>query len=717
MSASLRLATSPTGFLEGPANIPKSAPTSRSPAKATRRSVTSMKGLLPLTLSPSPALSLSNQMGGKALDPGVDGYFPELLAQDLELSKVIFEARSMTAGSPIRSSSASSMDDCMDRPTSTMSSYRSSCLSPYPSAYARVQTLGAIQERNSMVSFLDHQEDAKSGHAASDSCSATETDASSIYDAAPPSFMTRHRPSVDLKSASSDPMKRSLLPLSKLSLLLPSESSRGGSSWIEADSDAEDEDASIYGAALHLSPRPPTPPEFEVGIDSRPASGNMHKLLHRKSHSATAAAGLASPTGQRLSTSTMQERRPSSTQYARHSHTQMQYPDSPESISMPMSQYTPPLPHSQGLHYLPESVLSRRASNRSSMRTTSSHEAARLMDEEARAEYNQFMSAIDSKYAPRLDSVYIRPSPPPSPLPSVQMWLNGSAQLFSLPFQSDELARVVPLPPDVMETLRVTTACFPETMLLSSSLTIETIRTYSRKARNPVVDLALLPGPRSHAPMSKQSLWRRVVKRGPPQPGQRTRDVHTPTASLLQSPSVTSLESLKPWVSVKNVFGNCSDYICDALYSHIVAYNYVSALVARYPNSVSNGRSSSPAGSQHEDIPKKAASLLGLNEGSAITSAASIRSARRFSSSHWGKEDVMTTSTGSASTGQDMALRNIQTELLRCIRRLIATARLMAETNTTDDKVVEMEVEDGDVLFMRSLCEIVRVNEEAAAYL
>ncbi|PTB62570.1 hypothetical protein BBK36DRAFT_1128721 [Trichoderma citrinoviride] len=653
-----------------------------------------MKGLLPLTLSTSPSSSLSSPMPGKAVDQRVDGYFPELLAQDLEFSKIVFEARRMTAGSPV-----------------------TSCLSPYPSAYARVQTLGAIQERNSMVSFLDQQEDATSVHVASDSCSATETDASSVYDAAPPSFMTRHRPSMDLKAASSDPTRRSLLPLSKLSLLLPSESSRGGSSWIETDSDVEDEDASIYGATLHLSPRPPTPPEFEVGIDSQPSSGNVHKLLHRKSHSAAAAATLASPLGQHLSHSATQVRRPSSTQCTRHSNSQMQYPDSPESICMPMSQYTPSAPHSQSLHYLPDSALSRRASNRSSMRTANSHEAARLSDEDARAEYNQFMSSIDAKYAPRLDSVYIRPSPPPSPLPSVQMWLNGSAQLFSLPFQSDELARVVPLPPDVMETLRVTTACFPETMLLSSSLTIETIRTYSRKARNPVVDLALLPGPRSHAPMSKQSLWRRVVKRGPPQPGQRTRDVHTPTASLLQSPSVTSLESIKPWASVKNVFGNCSDYICDALYSHIVAYNYVSALVARYPTSQHNGRSESPAGSLHEDIPKKAASLLGLNEGPPMTSAASIRSARRFSSSHWGKEDVMTTSTGSTSTSQDMALRNIQTELLRCIRRLIATARLMAESNTTDEKVVEMEMEDGDVLFMRSLCEIVRVNEEASAYL
>ncbi|KAL7947438.1 hypothetical protein V8C42DRAFT_317770 [Trichoderma barbatum] len=522
---------------------------------------------------------------------------------------------------------------------------------------------------------------------------------------------------MDTYVSSLDPTK-GRVSLSKISPISPSESSRCESSWIETDSDAGDdreEDAGICGAMLHLSPRPPTPPEFEGGIDSRSSSGNMHKFLHRKSHSVAGAAVLASHPGQHLSNSTAQVWRPSSTQYPRQSQTQMQYPDSPESIYLPMSQYTPPATHSQSMHCMPESGLSRRTSNRSIIRPANSHaaEAALVNNECVKAEYNQFVSSIDSKYAPRVDSVYIRPSPPPSPLPSVQMWLNGSAQLCSLPFQSDELARVVPLPPDVMETLRVTTACFPETMLLSCSLTIETIRAYSRKARNPGVDFAPLPMPRCPTPTSKQSLWRRVVKRGS-QSNQRTRDVHTPTASLLQSPSLSSLESPRPWISIKNVFGNCSDYICDALYSHIVAYNYISALVARYPTSLGYGRSCSPVGSQHEDIPKKAASLLGLNEGANSTSAASIRSAKRFSSSHWGREDFMATSSLATSANQDMAIRSIQTELLRCIRRLIATARLMAESDTTDEKMVEMDIEDADVLFMRSLCEIVRVNEEAA---
>ncbi|KAH6604347.1 hypothetical protein Trco_007793 [Trichoderma cornu-damae] len=705
-----------------PANAAKGAPTKKTLAGAARRSVSSMKGLLPLALSSTSSFpSLQSQPPEEeTLGQRVDDYFPEVLARDLEVSKLVFEARSMTAGPPI-SSPFSPFDDYVEKPRAVLGSYRnSSPTSPYQSAYMRVQTLGAIQERTSMVSFLDQQEDARSADVASDSCAGTETDASSVDDAAPPSFLIRHQ-SIDTNVTSLD-STRGRPSSSKPSPISPSDGFRCESSWIEADSDAEDEheeDFGIYNnTALRLSPRPPTPPEFEVGIDSTSSSGNMHKFLHQKSHSATVAAVLAPPPGQRLSSSTAQAWRPSSTQ--QHRHSQMQCPDSPESICLPMPDRctSPALPLQSLQHCRPESGLSRRASKLSIKRPVNNGhatEAALMKDECAKMEYNQFVASIDSKYASKVDSVYIRPSPPPSPLPSVQMWLNGSAQLFSLPLQSDELARVVPLPPDVVETLRVTTACFPETMLLSSSLTIETIRAYSRKARNPGSDVAPPPSPQSPtAPLSKESLWRRVVKRGS-QSHQKSRDLHSPNASMLQSPSLSSLELPKPWTSIKNIFGNCSDYICDALYSHIVAYNYISALAARYPTSPGHGRSCcSPVASQHEDIPKKAASLLGLNEGANPTSASSIRSAKRFSSSNWGREEFSATSPLAASANQDMALRNIQTELLQCTRRLIATARLMAESDTTEEKAIEVEIEDADVLLMRSLCEIVRINEEAS---
>ncbi|KAM0516958.1 hypothetical protein ACHAPE_005070 [Trichoderma viride] len=710
---SLQTATSPTCFLEQSANSSRSAPTKITLARATRRRVSSMKGLLPLTLSStSSCSSLNSQLPDEALEQRVDDYFPELLARDLEISKPIFEARSMTAGPPI-SPPASSFHGHMDKPKVATVPYRPT-FSPYQSAHLRVQALGAIQERHSMVSFLDQQESDRLNDMTSDSCSATETDTSSIYSAEPPSFLIPHL-SIDKKSSKLQLAKQKP-PSLNISSIPRSEGSRHDSSWIEADSDAEDEyreEAGIYSTALHLSPRPPTPPEFEASIGSISVGGNTHKYLHRKAHSVTGSSGIAPPPpGQHLSNSMAQTWRPSSTQYPG----QMRYPDSPESLYLPMPQRTPSIPSLQSPQYPPENGLSRRTSNTSIKKRAGSHaaEAASMNCERATPEYNHFVSCTDSKHAPRYDGVYIRPSPPPSPLPSVQMWLNGSAQLFSLPFQSDELARVVPLPPKVMENLRVNTACFPDTMLDSSSLTIDTIRAYSRKARHPETDTSPLPSPQFPTTSSRQSLWKRVVKRGSQMP-LKSRDTHAVGgANNLQSPSSSSLESPKPWASIKNVFGNCSDYICEALYCHIVAYNYISALVARFPAPVAPGRSCSPIELQGDDIPRKAASLLGLNEASNVTSAASVRSAQRNSFTQWSRDDGRSASPVSTFASQDMAIRNIHTELLRCIRRLIAAARLMSENGAAEEKVAEMDMEDADVLLLRSLCEIVRVNEEVA---
>ncbi|UKZ71278.1 uncharacterized protein TrAtP1_012238 [Trichoderma atroviride] len=710
---SLQTATSPTCFLEQSANSSRSAPTKITLARATRRRVSSMKGLLPLTLSStSSCSSLNSQLPDEALEQRVDDYFPELLARDLEISTPIFEAKSMTAGPPIPPT-ASSFNGHVDKPKVATVPFRPT-FSPYQSAHLRVQALGSIQERHSMVSFLDQQESDRLHDMTSDSCSATETETSSIYSAEPPSFLVPHlsihKRVSKLQLANEKPPSSNISPISR------SEGSRHDSSWIEADSDAEDEyreEAGIYSTVLHLSPRPPTPPEFEASSGSISVGGSTHKYLHRKAHSVTGSSGIAPPPpGQHLSNSMAQTWRPNSTQYPG----QMRYPDSPESLYLPMPQCTPSIPSLQSPQYPPESGLSRRTSNTSIKKRAGSHaaEAASTTYERATPEYNHFVSCIDTKQAPRYDGVYIRPSPPPSPLPSVQMWLNGSAQLFSLPFQSDELARVVPLPPNVMENLRVNTACFPDTMLDSSSLTIDTIRAYSRKARHPATDTSPLPSPQFPTTPSRQSLWRRVVKRGSQMP-LKTRDPHAAGgANNLQSPSSSSLESPKPWASIKNIFGNCSDYICEALYCHIVAYNYISALVARFPAPMAPGRSCSPIELQGDDIPRKAASLLGLNEATTVTSAASVRSAKRNSFTQWGKDDGRSASPVGTFASQDMAIRNIQTELLRCIRRLIAAARLMSESGAAGEKVVEMDMEDADVLLLRSLCEIVRVNEEVA---
>jgi hypothetical protein len=45
--------------------------------------------------------------------------------------------------------------------------------------------------------------------------------------------------------------------------------------------------------------------------------------------------------------------------------------------------------------------------------------------------------------------------------------------------------------------------------------------------------------------------------------------------------------------------------------------------------------------------------------------------------------------------------------------RLIATAKLMAENGQGEERMIDLEAEDADMFFMRSLCEIVRMAEEA----
>src|SRR5690606_16600107 len=73
---------------------------------------------------------------------------------------------------------------------------------------------------------------------------------------------------------------------------------------------------------------------------------------------------------------------------------------------------------------------------------------------------------------------------------NVQTWLESSVGLMASSKGDDESMPGIPLPPDVVDNIRVSITCFPDTMLLTSSLSIDTIRTYSRKVRTPMPDLA-----------------------------------------------------------------------------------------------------------------------------------------------------------------------------------------------------------------------------------
>lgn len=327
---------------------------------------------------------------------------------------------------------------------------------------------------------------------------------------------------------------------------------------------------------------------------------------------------------------------------------------------------------------------------------------------ELEIEEDSYMDDYTPDYPPALsrpDTIYIQETPPPSPLPTVESWLDGSNPPCLPQIPVDDLAKAVPLPPDIIETLRVSIACFPETMLLSSSLTIETIRTYSKKVRHPSTDIWNESPVDPAAPGPRRSIWKKVVSHGRESIGTRRHRLHMYEDGAHQD----AVASPAPWASLRHVFGGCSDYICDALYAHIVAYNYVSRVPRNQPTS--QRASTSYSKHQSEDIPKKAATLLGLSAPQTHLTPNVGRFAKKFSTPltamGFGKDEVPST------TAQDNATRNIESGLLRCISRLVATAKMMAEEGSGEDRLVDVEPQEVDMIFVRSLCEIVRISEEA----
>ncbi|UNI13631.1 hypothetical protein JDV02_000356 [Purpureocillium takamizusanense] len=671
------------------------------------RSVSNMTELIPLRLSTSTLSFLSTPSSTpEPIGDRVDEYFPELLAQDLESSAEIFASRRMTAGTPVLL--LSNEDQARIRNT------RMGPSPPYLAASARVLSLGAIEERTSRVSFLEQQE---SQLEATTSDAESRMSSQTSEDMAPPSF--RHRESVltaatSVASASWKPSAIRSMPASS-----PLENS-----WIDCDSDCDSDEMDNCNIAS-LSPRPPTPPEsdFDSGatglrkLDMRGSWGHGEQTLHHKSHSVCGGSPDSHPRDRASHVSFDLPVRPSSTVgLRRHDRFEERrsceaHTTKPSSAHMEQQQISTPQSRrvkqaAQELSQTPET----------GDKTDPPPATKEFLDCEAEATEMIYPAGPLTPLTamPLSETAFARPPSPRPALRSVQSWLNSSLQPCPRVF-NDDMSRVVPLPPDAMETLRVSIACFPETMLLSSSLTIDTIRTYSRKVRQPSLEIVRGPSPRTATPempsqTPRKSLWRKVMphKRSAMAPDVRQRQSHSSGESSVASMSSSAAETPKPWEPLQNVFGSCSSYICDALYAHIVAYNYMSALVAR--NSTASGSRGTPSESQQEEIPKKAASLLGLG-GTGEPGTAFNRHSRRATTSteNWCREEMVTTQPTAWANHE-----NMQGGLLRCVVRLVAAARLMAEKGTSEDTMVGKDVDDVDLVLIRSLCEIVRMAEEAS---
>ena len=347
---------------------------------------------------------------------------------------------------------------------------------------------------------------------------------------------------------------------------------------------------------------------------------------------------------------------------------------------------------------------------------------------------------------------------PFSPSASVQTWLD--ANIVHSPISNEDSTEDVPsrpsglpLPQSVINTLKVSTLYFPETMLLSSSLSIESIRTYARKLRQSDRGGAPVFGQDSHTvaspwspppspPEHKKRFWPVFHRRG-------SQSHHTAHAAQDHHPSRGSSRSangngpryfgLPPshfsyanfrsansgceratnpggtispasvgplnWAPFLNIFCGGSDYLCDALYAHIVAYNYVSCLCGRGIRLVELKRPKSGYANQVERqeaikpgrIPKKAATLLGLSEvkdeAPFAAAAAASTAAEKDRGCGWAEMRKKKQAEGRRGTvpglvhepepkpsagthGDKNCLRELQSALAGCVAKLVVASSL-----------------------------------------
>ncbi|KAL5611469.1 uncharacterized protein BROUX77_001625 [Berkeleyomyces rouxiae] len=330
------------------------------------------------------------------------------------------------------------------------------------------------------------------------------------------------------------------------------------------------------------------------------------------------------------------------------------------------------------------------------------------------------------------------------PLPSapVQAWIENPTENY---VASTEERRVgLPLPPDVADTLRVNIACFPDTMLSTSSLTIETIRSYSRKLKHgPLVSRSKIISQPALTHHGRK--WRLSRALGSLRSGNSSRSGPSPLHEIPPVGGSTMSQSGNPWMALRSVFPGASDYLCDALYAHVLAYNYISSLCCRHiPTPLASPSHSTPSSAhsnisfrlqssgfshsrQHSfsdgpsDIPKKAAHLLGLdaplsdircNSPVPSSGSGSNKKKSKIGSQAIGSNPfTLPTSLGSQNQGLDQAMSELQVGLSKCIARLVVTMRGNVQDAGYSDLVEEtMEV---DPLLLRSLNEIVRRCEES----
>lgn len=174
---------------------------------------------------------------------------------------------------------------------------------------------------------------------------------------------------------------------------------------------------------------------------------------------------------------------------------------------------------------------------------------------------------------------------------------------------------------EVLENLRIIVGNFPETMLRTSTLTVETVRSYSRKLKrgdfsherglvDPVSTIAESPTfPQQPSLGRKTSLGNLSLMsslRGKftsrfgqsatsPTLQENVEDSwppidHVVTPQTSSPPSRRSDPQVEACVNaLRIIFPQGTDYILDALYAHVIVYNYINSLCGGLPHLHQNG--------------------------------------------------------------------------------------------------------------------------------
>ncbi|KAI2466740.1 hypothetical protein F4781DRAFT_434054 [Annulohypoxylon bovei var. microspora] len=685
-------------------------------------------------------------------EPLMSFNLPELLAVDLEASEEVFKSRQLTAGAP---APALADDGSQRRYSLQDSSLRAapSSLSYHLDMMSRAKSLQNAHEKE--VQFLTIHHKSEPNNSDSDTTSSESSGALMP----PPSIGTRD---ASIATAATSVISERMEPSNQLKLVIQ-DKKQAGESWMDFDIDDANSPDRRYNSMINLPP-----PAHYLGRDldeSRSMSLSSNLPPRPKSTALPpttpgSVKSLGTPEQPKYIKKALAS--PTSIPTRRSSLLHRNYPVLPQINVSPSRQSSPsqPLPptHQGGGPVTPDRNMPSSTPPRTFRSEVKVNDDNDEVDGRMDLPSDLNLAINEARRISRAESTHY-PEIAPAGI-DVESWLESSVDNFPYYARTgaDGGHAPLPLPPEVIDTLRVSIACFPETMLQCSSLSIETIRGHSRKLRYKAASPASLY---SESPVSadasepaKTSKWKWLpLKKLPSSP---TQTPPSPQRSGLGE----SLESRfspawprKPdWTAIQNLFPTSSDYLCDALYAHIVAYNYITSLCPRsvLANPISRPSSKSSAVSDTSldlsfdlrmsmdmrsstsdgtAIPLKAASLLGLQEdlkgpipGPPSSRCNTLRSKRSFfvpsKSASFHESIRPITSNGfngrrpTPPDHSEQILRDIRLGLARCISRIVATLRMSngGPAANTDSGGKPRREEDPD--FMRALCEIVRLSED-----